>query len=421
MEKHSIPSYRLSPPSSANLFQKKKLLLGSGQKRQIGNYSQDKKGSSIQADFTPSKLPMDGGNHGVGIKTLKRMEEMKYRNLEALKLKYGPKVESNKILFPSVESNVRINDENQSSDHEEYEEMIQDYYNQKGRQQMKLSEGRSRLVSSKYQRAESNYSQNVRFTTKNNISIDVANQLSHRSVKENKILPTHLAFKALRNGQHMSSDVQPRSKVDLKNLSQIQAQAGDSFKFPQLQGHADRSNSNYSMNQRLVSGYGVGFGKIGAGGSDLYFRYLEQLKKANDLREKGKKIKQDLKIKEGQIIEAILIDSKLARPKIRLKLDEKQPVNKHAYLDYSKKKAKQENRAQELERQFHSNQLRNSEGNKYILSNLRKLDEDAEKAERAASHLKKPFNHKRSAELSEKEKYMESIRAKFSFLEGAST
>ena len=356
-----------------------------------------------------------GVNYGVGAETLRAMEIKKNRNIDAMKAKYGVQ----KHMQPRAERGSKqtgayLRDEDESS--EDYENMVQEFYKKKKEKKKEISNGHVRLLSSKHKRAESNYSQKIKFAheKQKNKELDYAIRSSSYKLNDQSLASNP---KVLENNiQNISN----KSNVDLDKLDSIFA----SLNFPKVSSRNNQaiSISKYSVQQNSISGYGSKFAQGLNSGSELYNRYLYQLQKANYLQVKAQRFKKDLKNREEEIIGAILSDSKRVREsRFRLNFkEEEEPAKKEDFLSYSKNQAKPYNRAQELAKHFSSDQMRNSEGNSYIISNLRKIDEDAAMAERATSNIRRPLIN--AAYLRSKDKqssYMNSIRSKFRFLEAA--
>ena len=417
----------------------KKLLLK--EKRQTGEKNEYKSGvTSSQDNWRKQDAPNsnikdvkqkiisadhNSGKDGISTQTLRAMEAKRIRNLEALKVKYQPanrKISGeNKISFGNISPGPQ---EDESSDQENYDDMIKDYYDQKGKGRPEGSQ--IRLLSSNYKRAESSYSQGLKFGQKQSSSKEKIP--SHLRYSYNpEIVPNAVEqlglFKERFTHDHDRHLLKVHSKEEIPFIRNIQ---GSAKKFSvEKKGPAivtsSRSSSKYSLQNHLVSGYGQKFGNQGNSSSELYRRYLEQLKKASELREKGHQIKKNLKDRQSRIIEAILVDNQINRPIIRLNLNEQDGLAKKKkntdLLDFAKRQGKPISRLEDWSSHVSSNMLRNSEESQYVFSNIKKLDQDAEQMDRVLSNMKRP-NKPYFPSKQKEDKYMEAIRAKFGFLEG---
>ena len=344
--------------------------------------------------------------------TLKNIEINRIHNLEALRVKYGeiPGPQSNKKSKQFVDIPY-AKGEDESSEQEDYNDMIKDYYDKKHTD--KKDRNQIRLLSSKYKRVESNYSQAIRFGNKKGPLKPEAIPGLRLSHNPNPIVINPAIQVANTRASYNSPQDAPEINYYIPGSAR-----GAAIN----QANASRSASKYSVQQYYVSGYDQKFGQPGHSSTDLYARYVKQLQRATELREKGVMIKKSLKDKQSRIIEAILVDNQLNKPKIQLHLDDQihnvKQKKDTKFLEFAKKNGKSSDKIANWSSHVSSNMFGKSEESQYVFSNLKKLDQDAEKVERAISKIKSPENQlqyfipKRKEEM-----YMQSIRAKFGFLE----
>ena len=179
-----------------------------------------------------------------------------------------------------------------------------------------------------------------------------------------------------------------------------------------------RQQSNYSTHQNSS---GISFHN---NSTDLHKRYMVQIQKAIELREQGRQIHNSIDRKFEDILHSALksrVRKDGLEAQIRVKMNVERPTSKIEgdHLEYAKMKGKNVSRIEDWSSHLAAG-YRNSEGSKYVISNLRRIDEEAQIAEDEIVILQKkpdwqkPVNRNRKVE----DKYLESIRAKFSFLEG---
>lgn len=379
--------------------------------RQERSHTLEPKEKMAKIQGRKDEVAVQGGNEAVGLKTLQAMEAKRIRNLEALKAKYQPRDED---FGSMLKGNQELDDD---SEGDNYDDLIQEYYEKKKKETARGQQ--PRLLSSKYQRAESNYSQGMKFGKHQSQSKELL--VSNLRYSYNPDNPPQLGKESLH--QRLTIDQNPRLPKIVSNadLSQMRNLSAKNLSVDKAMGSASRSSSKYSVQQRLVSGYGQKFGQPGKSASDLYLRYVEQLRKASELREKGDEIKNKLKFRQGRIIESILVDHQLNKPKIRLDMNEDAYTRKKKemeYLEFAKKKGKQVSRLEDWAAQVSTDMMKNTEESHYVFSNLKKVDDQAANIERAVSNMRRPPQHQPYFSSKKKEDhYMEAMRSKFGFLE----
>jgi hypothetical protein len=180
-----------------------------------------------------------------------------------------------------------------------------------------------------------------------------------------------------------------------------------------------RIQSNYSSQPHSQSVYpnnssAVSFSVAQA---DLNSRFLTQIQKALELREKGRQIHQALSRKEGSILSnALNLTNYDNKPKIKLHLKPGPQISKIGDLEFAKLKGKYGSKVEDWASHVAAGEFKNSEEQKYVISNLKRIDEVAQAEEEViAQQQKRPG--KGQAKRHVEDRYLESIRAKFSFLE----
>lgn len=177
-----------------------------------------------------------------------------------------------------------------------------------------------------------------------------------------------------------------------------------------------RIQSNYSSQPHSQSVYpnnssAVSFSVANA---DLNSRFLTQIQKALELREKGKRIHQALNKKEVSILNnALNLTNYDNKPKIKLHLKPGPQLSKIGDLEFAKLKGKYGSKIEDWSSHVAAGEFRNSEEKQYVISNLKRIDEAAQAEEDVITQQHGHGRAKRRVE----DKYLESIRAKFSFLE----